>query len=148
MRRVFVRKRRRLSHDAVNAKRTLLGLGLGPLLVFWSFVDLNIESLILEIWRGHHDAIRNWQISNRISLGWHRPRNAVRSPICSITQSWLVVEHQVVFGELGLVPLESFSSAQKAAVVKHVLGRRVQGPVVPFPRVSRFSRDLDEAVVE
>lgn len=60
----------------------------------------------------------------------------------------MVVEHQVVFGELGLVPLESFSSAQKAAVVKHVLRRRVQGPVVPFPRVSRFSWDLDEAVVE
>lgn len=59
-----------------------------------------------------------------------------------------MVKHQVVFGELGLVPLESFPSAQKAAVVKHVLRCRVQGPVVAFPRVSRLSWDLDEAVVE
>lgn len=59
-----------------------------------------------------------------------------------------MVKHQAVFGELGLVPLESFSSAQKAAIVKHVLRCRVQGPVIPLPGVSWLSWDLDKAVVE
>lgn len=59
-----------------------------------------------------------------------------------------MVKHQAIFGELRLVSFESFSSAQKTAVVKHVLGCRIKGPVVPFARVARLSRDLDKAVVQ
>lgn len=48
----------------------------------------------------------------------------------------------------GLHSLVSLSSAQKTAVVEHVLGHRVQGPVVALSRVSRFPGYLYEAVVE
>lgn len=43
------------------------------------------------------------------------------------------------------VPL---SAAQEASVVEHVLGHRVQRPIVALARVSRFPGDFDETVVE
>lgn len=44
--------------------------------------------------------------------------------------------------------LVSLASAQEASIVKHVLGQRVQSPVVALARVPRLPGDLDEAVVE
>jgi len=47
-----------------------------------------------------------------------------------------------------LLALVAFAPAQEAAVVEHVLGHRVQRPVVALARVARLARDLDEAVVQ
>lgn len=43
--------------------------------------------------------------------------------------------------------LEALPPPQEAAVVKHILRGRVQGPVVALPRPARLPRDLNEAVV-
>lgn len=51
-------------------------------------------------------------------------------------------------GRAGLQPLVPLAPAQEAAVVEHVLGHRVQRPVVALARVARFPRDLDETVVQ
>ena len=47
-----------------------------------------------------------------------------------------------------LLPLEPLPAPQEGAVVEHVLGRRVQRPVVALAGVARLAGDLDEAVVE
>lgn len=47
-----------------------------------------------------------------------------------------------------LMPLETFPSAQKAPVVEHVCGIRVQGPVVALPGVSGLPWDFHKAVVQ
>lgn len=49
--------------------------------------------------------------------------------------------------EVWRLSLVALPSPQEAPVVKHVLGHRVQSPVVPLARVPGFTRDLDEAVV-
>jgi len=41
----------------------------------------------------------------------------------------------------------TLATAQEAAVVEHVLGHRVQRPVVALARVAGFPRDFDETVV-
>ena len=46
------------------------------------------------------------------------------------------------------LPLKSFPSPEKAAVVKHVLRCWVESPVVAFAGVAWFSGDLNEAVIE
>lgn len=46
-----------------------------------------------------------------------------------------------------LVPLEALPPAQKAPVVEHVCGIRVEGPVVALSGVARFPWDFYEAVV-
>ena len=53
-----------------------------------------------------------------------------------------------VVEEVVLWPLVALPSAQEGPVVEHVYGRRVQGPIVPLPWVTRFSGHLHEAVVE
>jgi len=45
-------------------------------------------------------------------------------------------------------PLESFSSSQKAAVVKHSLACWIECPIVAFAWISRFARHLHETVVK
>lgn len=47
-----------------------------------------------------------------------------------------------------VVPLVALPTAQKRAVVKHILGHGVQGPEISFSRIARLSRNFDEAVVE
>ncbi len=49
---------------------------------------------------------------------------------------------------VGGVTLVSFSSSQEAAVVKHILTGGVQGPVVALSRVTGFTRDFHETVIE
>lgn len=58
------------------------------------------------------------------------------------------IKHKSVFAVLGLVSLEPLPSPKEAAVVEHVLRRRVQRPVVTLSRISRLPRDLNETVVE
>jgi len=48
----------------------------------------------------------------------------------------------------GRVALVALATAQEAAVVEHVLGVGVEGPVVALAGVARLPGDLDEAVVE
>lgn len=55
------------------------------------------------------------------------------------------VDKKVRRGLHALVPL---APPKEAAVVEHVLGHRVQGPVITLARVTRFPRNLDEAIVE
>lgn len=45
-------------------------------------------------------------------------------------------------------PLVSLPASEKATIIEHILRKRIQGPVVALSRVSRFARDLDEAIVE
>lgn len=44
-----------------------------------------------------------------------------------------------------LVPLPS---TQKGTIVEHILGHGVQGPEVTLSRISRLTRNFDEAVVQ
>jgi len=44
--------------------------------------------------------------------------------------------------------LEALSSTEETAVVEHVLGGWVEGPVVALTRVAGLPGDLDEAVIE
>lgn len=47
-----------------------------------------------------------------------------------------------------MLPFVTFTTSQKAAVIEHVLGHGIQSPVVAFTRITRFSRNLDEAIVQ
>ena len=96
----------------------------------------------------HHDALLQGHVPER-SAGWgaHLALHVVRLPIRSL-EVHAGVKHKSIFSKLGLVSLEALPSPQEAAVVEHVLGSRVQGPVVAFARVPRLPRDLDETVVE
>lgn len=42
----------------------------------------------------------------------------------------------------------AFPATQKAAVVEHVLGQWVQCPEITFARVTRLTRNFDEAIVQ
>ena len=56
--------------------------------------------------------------------------------------------HHITVEAEGFWSLEAFSTAQEATVVEHAFARRIQRPVVAFPRVAGFARDLDEAIVQ
>jgi hypothetical protein len=47
-----------------------------------------------------------------------------------------------------VVPLEALASSQEAAVVKHVLTGRIEGPVVALSGIAGFTRNLHEAIVQ
>lgn len=42
----------------------------------------------------------------------------------------------------------AFSTAQEAAVIKHVLGQRIESPKVAFAGIAWFAGHLDEAIIK
>ena len=49
---------------------------------------------------------------------------------------------------VNLNSLVAFSASEKAAVVEHIFGERIERPEVSFARVARLSRYFDEAIIE
>lgn len=89
-----------------------------------------------------------------LQSGWVRVCSRVDAVVPSVRASQ-TVGTEALHHERGLVPehvrldsLEALPPPQEAAVVKHVLRGRVQGPVVAFARVAWLPWDFDKAVVE
>jgi len=93
--------------------------------------------------RGHPETL----LEGDVLHGAHLSLDAVhgRSMVGSIQAG---VKQPSDLSKLGVVPLEALPPPEKAAVVEHVLGGRVQGPVVALAGVPWLPGDLDEAVVE
>ena len=45
-------------------------------------------------------------------------------------------------------PLVTFPSSQKTSIVEHVLSHRVQGPVIAFAWIARFSWYFDKTIIQ
>lgn len=146
---------RRFAHDAVDAEgalrmRTRLWLCVLSEVFRPTALPVTAQSLWQEvIGRGrHHDALLQGHVADGGSVrGAHLALDAVWLPVRPVAVQ-VGIKHKSFFGELGVVSLEALPSPEEAAVVEHVLGGRVQGPVVTFARVPRLPRDLNETVVE